>query len=650
MAQNRAEETPSGGRPHPVDEILPTGRLLTYGFQHVLAMYAGAVAVPLILASSIGLSTEELVYLINADLLTCGIATLIQTIGFWKIGIRLPLIQGVTFAAVTPMVLIGQSGGLTEIYGSVIVAGIITFLISPFFSRLIRFFPPVVIGSIITVIGISLLPVAVRWAGGGDPAAADFASLGNIAMAFGTLLVILAITRFFSGFVRRIAVLLGLIIGTAVAALLGMATFEEVTATAPLGITTPFYFGLPTFGFAAILSMTIVMLVTMVETTGNIVAIGEIVDKPIREEDLTRGLQADGFSTALGGILNAFPYTAFAQNTGLVRLTGVKSRFVVAAAGGFLILLGLFPKLAAVVASIPPPVLGGAGFVLFGTVAAIGIRTLARVDFEKNSNLIIVATSLALGVLPVAVPDFYNGFPEGVQIVLNSGITAASIVAIVLNLVFNVFVRREEELKVADDEVAEKRGEPSRSERISIEEANDLDRVEFVARFGPLFEGSPWIAERAWDERPFESLEDLHRALQSAMYGASHAEQLDLIKAHPDLAGKAAIAGDLTPESSREQASAGLDRLSSEEYERFTRMNDAYRSKFGFPIIVCVREHTKETILDQAEARLEHSQPEEIEIALGEIAKIAYLRLQDLIEPDPGEEAKRRTRGAREET
>ena len=170
MAQNRVEEKQNGDRPHPVDEVLPIGKLLTYGFQHVLAMYAGAVAVPLIMASAIGLSQEELIYLINADLFTCGIATLVQTIGVWRVGIRLPLIQGVTFAAVTPMVLIGQSGGLTEIYGAVIAAGIITFLISPFFSRLIRFFPPVVVGSIITVIGISLLPVAVRWAGAGTRA------------------------------------------------------------------------------------------------------------------------------------------------------------------------------------------------------------------------------------------------------------------------------------------------------------------------------------------------------------------------------------------------------------------------------------------------------------------------------------------------
>ena len=438
MPQEGVEQTEAGRGLHPVDEVLPAGRLAVLGFQHVLAMYAGAVAVPLILANAIGLSEGQLVYLINADLFTCGVATLIQTVGFWKIGFRLPIIQGVTFAAVTPMILIGQAGGLTAIYGSVIVAGIVTFLLSPYFSRLLRFFPPVVTGSIITVIGISLLPVAVNWAGGGDPSAKDFGSPANIALAFAVLLIILLIYRFFAGFISRIAVLLGLILGTIIATVFGVTNFGGVGEAAAFSITTPFFFGLPTFQFAAILSMILVMLVTMVETTGNAVAVSEIAQRPIREEGLAAGLRADGLSTALGGVLNAFPYTAYAQNVGLVRLTGVRSRWVVAAAGVFLVLLGLFPKLAAVVAAIPLPVLGGAGFALFGTVAATGIRTLARVDFDRNANVIIVAVSLAVGLIPVAAPDFYSAFPPGVQIVLNSGITAGSIAAIALNVAFNI--------------------------------------------------------------------------------------------------------------------------------------------------------------------------------------------------------------------
>ena len=226
------------------------------------------------------------------------------------------------------------------------------------------------------------------------------------------------------------------------------------------GVTTPFHFGLPTIGFAAILSMVLVMLVTMVETTGNAVTVGEIVDKPIREDNLTAGLRADGLSTALDGILNAYPYTAYAQNVALVRLTGVKSRCV-AAAGGFLILLGLLPKLAAVVAAIPLPVLGGAGFALFGTVAATDIRTLSRVDFDRNANLVVVAVSLAVGLIPVAFPTFYSAFLSRVQIVLNSGITAGGFAAIILNVAFNALGGRDERSDPASVVTARTSGETS---------------------------------------------------------------------------------------------------------------------------------------------------------------------------------------------
>ncbi len=422
---------------HPVDEMLPMGKLFTYGLQHVLAMYAGAVAVPLILANALGLSQEQLIYLINADLLTCGIATLIQTIGFWNMGIRIPIIQGVTFAAVTPMIIIGKSHGLPGIYGSIIVAGIVTYLASPYFSRLLRFFPPVVTGSIITLIGVTLMPVAVRWAAGGNPAAKDFAAASYIGLALVTLLFVLFFYRYFKGFLSNIAVLLGLISGTLLAIPLGLVKFSQVATANWLGVTTPFYFGLPTFDLASIAAMIIVMLVVMTETTGDCIAIGEIVEKPITSKDLTRCLRADGFSTMLGGILNSFPYTAFAQNVGLVGLTKVKSRFVVAAAGVILIILGLFPKFAAVISAIPVAVLGGAGIAMFGMVAASGIKTLSKVQFEGTHNIMVVAVSLGIGMITLAVPNFYQNFPSWAQVILHSGITAGSITAIVLNVILN---------------------------------------------------------------------------------------------------------------------------------------------------------------------------------------------------------------------
>lgn len=422
---------------HPVDEMLPFGQLFTYGLQHVLAMYAGAVAVPLIIANALGLSKEQLIYLINADLFTCGIATLIQTLGFWNMGIKIPIIQGVTFAAVTPMIIIGKTHGLTGIYGSIIVAGIVTYLMSPYFSRLIRFFPPVVTGTIITIIGVTLMPVAVRWAAGGNPAAKDFAAFPYICMAFVTLVLVLFFYRYFKGFLSNIAVLLGLISGTIIASAFGMVNFAQVPKAAWFGITTPFAFGMPTFDFASILAMVLVMLVVMTETTGDCIAVGEIVEKPVTQDDLTRCLRADGFSTMLGGIFNSFPYTAFAQNVGLVGLTRVKSRFVVAAAGAILVVLGLFPKLAAIIAAIPSPVLGGAGIAMFGMVAASGIKTLSKVQFDGTHNIMVVAVSMGVGMITLAVPNFYHNFPSWAQVILHSGITAGSVAAIILNAVLN---------------------------------------------------------------------------------------------------------------------------------------------------------------------------------------------------------------------
>ncbi|WXJ85970.1 Uric acid transporter UacT [Moorella thermoacetica] len=422
---------------HPVDQMLPTGQLFLYGLQHVLAMYAGAVAVPLIIAGAAHLTKAKTAFLINADMFTCGIATLIQTLGFWKLGIRLPVIQGVSFAAVAPMVIIAKSMGMEAVYGAVIVAGLIAFFLAPYFSKLLHFFPPVVTGSVITIIGISLLPVGVEWAAGGT-GNANYGALTNLFIAGIVLLAILLIQKYFKGFIANISVLLGLFIGMLIAIPLGLVNFSGVTTAPWLGIDRPFYFGFPRFDWGAIGAMILVMLVTMVESTGDFLALGEIVGKQIDEEDLARGLRGDGFATMLGGVLNAFPYTAFAQNVGLVGLSGVKSRFVVATSGIILVALGLFPKLATIIASIPYAVLGGAGIAMFGVVAANGIKTLSRVDFENNPhNIFIVAISIGVGLIPMVAPDFFKMFPAWSQIILHSGITLGSLTAIILNIFFN---------------------------------------------------------------------------------------------------------------------------------------------------------------------------------------------------------------------
>jgi uric acid transporter len=429
---------------HPVDQMLPVGQLLLYGLQHVMSMYAGVVAVPLIIGTALGLPFADLAYLLTAALLVSGLATLLQTLGVWRIGARLPLVQGASFAAVASMLAIGRDAGggvrgLQFIFGAVLVAGVIGLLLSGVFNRLLHFFPPVVTGSVITVIGISLLPVAIRWAGGGNVNSEGFGDPANIGLAGLTLLIILLIYRFLPGFFSRIAILAGLIVGALVATALGKADFSRIGQAQWFAVSTPFHFGAPQFAIAAIISMTIVMLVIMTETTADILAIGEVVDRPADGRTVVAGLRADCLSTAVsGGLLNSFSASAFAQNVGLVAITGIRSRFVVAASGVILVVLGLFPKIGAVVAAIPLPVLGGAGLALFATVAASGIRALSRVSYEGNNNLVIVALSIGMGVIPIAVPTFYEEFPSWFQTVFDSGISSAAVTAVLLNLLFNV--------------------------------------------------------------------------------------------------------------------------------------------------------------------------------------------------------------------
>ena len=312
-----------------------------------------------------------------------------------------------------------------------------TFLIAPYFSRLIRFFPPVVTGSVITIIGIALLPVAAADAAGGAGPTSDPTSGKNLAYALGTLALIVLIQRIFKGFMATIAVLAGLVIGTLVAWALGDAHFDAVAGSAWVGVTTPFHFGWPRFSVAAIISMIVVMLITAVETTGDVFATGEIVEKRVGRDDIARALRADGLATTIGGVFNSFPYTCFAENVGLVRLTQVKSRYVVAAAGAIMIVIGLIPKAGAIVAGIPHPVLGGAALAMFATVAVVGFQTLSRVDFHDHRNVVIVATSIGLAMLVTAQPDVAKAVPDWAQIIFGSGITLGSITAIVLNALFH---------------------------------------------------------------------------------------------------------------------------------------------------------------------------------------------------------------------
>ena len=478
---------------HPVDEKLPAGRLAALGLQHVLVMYAGAIAVPLIVGRALKLSPEQVALLISADLFACGIVTLIQSLGMTKwFGIKLPVMMGVTFAAVGPMVAFANAqpgvDGARAIFGAIIGAGIISMVIAPIVSKLLRFFPPVVTGTIIAIIGISLMRVGVGWAMGGPAPMAqsvdvpklvamvdgvkikaaeaaasavasgasaaapalklpgpipmvdnlNYGALDNMAIAGAVLVFILLLVKYGRGFVANISVLLGIVAGCAVAIAMGKMNFDKVGKAHWFDVVTPFAFGMPTFDIVMILTMTLVMIVVMIESTGMFLALSDITGKKISQPELAAGLRTDGLGTLIGGIFNTFPYTSFSQNVGLVGVTGVKSRWVCVAGGVIMLVLGMLPKMAAFVESIPTFVLGGAGLVMFGIVAATGIRILASVDYKGNRhNLYIVALSIGFGLIPLVAPRWTQQMSHTLHPLLESGILLTAVAAVVLNIFFN---------------------------------------------------------------------------------------------------------------------------------------------------------------------------------------------------------------------
>ncbi|MBF0440387.1 MAG: purine permease [Oligoflexales bacterium] len=420
-----------------IDDKITVTKLVPLGLQHVLAMYAGAIIVPLLLGGALKLTSNEVSYLVSADLFTCGMATLLQTIGIGRfIGIRLPVVLGCSFTAVSPMIAIGSQMGIRAIYGAIIGSGALVFLSAPFLSRLTRFFPPVVIGSIMTVIGLSLTPVAMNHAAGGA-GSAGFGSFENLLLSGFVLLLIVLINRCFKGFLQAISVLLGIIVGSLVGAGMGIMHFGEVAKANWVNLVVPFSFGFPTFHLTGILTMWIVVTISMIESIGVFIGTGRLCNYSIEREDLVRGLRAEGLAQILGGIFNAFPYTAFAQNTGLLALTKVSSRYVVVAAGMILMIFGVLPKFAALTTIIPIPVLGGAMLAMFGMVAVSGIRILNTVDFNHSPNMLIAGCSLAVGLGIAAVPGVFDKMPELFRILFSSSIISGSIVAIVLNILMN---------------------------------------------------------------------------------------------------------------------------------------------------------------------------------------------------------------------
>ena len=458
--QNNVERK-DNGIVEPVDEKIPFSKSWIFSLQHVMAMCAGAVAVPLMVGEAAGMNQSEIVFLISAGLFMAGIGTFIQTFGIKKyVGAKIPIIEGTSFAAVSGILAIiasangNKSLAMTTVAGSVILAGIFCILVAPIFGKLIRFFPKVVTGTVVVVIGISILPIGIKWITEGKVQSATPQQLG---LAMAVLVITLLCFKFIKGVWNSAAILFAIVIGTLLAMACGMADFSRVKDAAWFSIDIPLKYGMPTFNVSAIISMVLIMLVLMTESVGNIIAIHETTEKELSGDNIKRGLISDGISTFLAGCFNTFPITPFSQNTGIVGLTGIKSRFVGVYAAIILLVLSFVPKFAAIMGAIPKQVLGGVGFAMFGMVLVGGIRTLSKVPFDGTKNGVIVAVSIGVSMIPLANGTFYDQFPLWVQTIFHSGITTGSLCAVILNIVFNVWgsTDAKQEVTIEETEVSQ---------------------------------------------------------------------------------------------------------------------------------------------------------------------------------------------------
>ena len=403
------------------------------GLQHLLAMYSGSILVPIMIAGALGYSAEQLTYLISTDIFMCGIATLLQLQLNKYFGIGLPVVLGVAFQSVAPLIIIGQSHDSGAMFGALIASGIYVVLIAGIFSKIANLFPSVVTGSVITTIGLTLIPVAIGNMGNN----VDKPTAQSLILAAVTVLIILLINIFTKGFIKSISILIGLIVGTGIAGAMGLVDLTPVAQAPLVHVPTPFYFGAPKFEFSSIVMMCIIATVSLVESTGVYLALSDITKDKIDSTRLRNGYRAEGLAVLLGGVFNTFPYTGFSQNVGLVKLSGIKTRLPIYYAAGFLILLGLLPKFGALAQIIPSPVLGGAMLVMFGFVSVQGMQILARVDFEHSEhNFLIAAISISAGV-GLNGSSLFNSLPTSLQMFFSNGIVMASLIAIVLNAILN---------------------------------------------------------------------------------------------------------------------------------------------------------------------------------------------------------------------
>ena len=402
------------------------------GLQHIFAAFGGIIVVPLVISSSLGFDATMSTAVISASILAAGIATIIQARGVGRIGSRVACIMGTDFTFVSPSISVGSVLGLPGIIGATIIGALFEIILSYFIKPLMKLFPPIVTGTVVCLIGLTLLPVSMDWAAGGV-GAADYGSLTNVSIAMFVMIITLLLNRYGKGMLSSASILIGMVVGYLICIPLGKVDFSPVAQASFMSIPQILQYGV-TFDLKALIAFLPAYFVTTIETVGCLKAIGEVSNVDMDDKRVGSGVLADGVGSICGAAVGAFPNTSFSQNVGLIPLTKVASKHVAIMAGILLVFLGLFPKFAAIINGIPSPVLGGVGIVMFGTVAAAGIKTLSSVEINDR-NLLIIATSIGLGLGVTFRPDFLAQLPEGLQMIFSSGISTGTIVALVLNII-----------------------------------------------------------------------------------------------------------------------------------------------------------------------------------------------------------------------
>lgn len=415
-----------------VDDDLDLPKKVLFGLQHIFAAFGGIIVVPLVIATSLGFDSKVTTALISASILGSGLATIIQAKGVGKVGARVACIMGTDFTFVSPAISVGSVLGLPGIIGATILGSLFEVILSFFIKPLMKFFPPLVTGTVVALIGLTLLPVSIDWAAGGA-GSANYASLENLAVAMFVLVITLLLNNYGKGMISSASILIGIVVGYIVCIPLGLVDFNPVKEASWLSFPKILEFGV-TFDAKAVMAFIPAYFVATIGTVGCLKAIGETSNIDIGDKRVAAGVLSDGVGSALGGLVGSCPNTSFSQNIGIISLTKVASRHVAVMAGILLVILGFLPKVAAIITGIPNPVLGGVGIMMFGTVAAAGIRTLSNIKLTER-NLLIIAISMGLGLGVTFRPDVIHNLPEAIRMIFSSGISTGTIAALILNAV-----------------------------------------------------------------------------------------------------------------------------------------------------------------------------------------------------------------------